>query len=234
MGQRYSIVGGNHEREIVLLKSFPCKYGKCSFCNYILDNSTDEEEIIAVNKCALAEVTGKVGVLEVVNSGSVFELPKTSIEDIKSLVIAKNIHTLYFEIYYGYKNKLQEIRDFFSGINIRFRMGLETFDNDFRINVYKKRFSLHEKDYQYLGKELFSVCLLVCVNGQTKEMIDNDIELGLKYFKSITINVFVNNDTAVTRDEELYQWFVAKYSYLQENPRVELLITNKELGVFEQ
>ena len=234
MGQRYSRVEGKHEREIVLLKSFPCKYGKCSFCNYIQDNSTDETEIIAVNHVALSEVTGAIGVLEVINSGSVFEIPQTTLEEIRSIVKEKNIHTLYFEIYYGYKNKLQEIRNLFQGIEIRFRMGLETFDDDFRVNIYKKRFRLREKDYQFLSKELYSVCLLVCVSGQTKEMIERDIELGLKYFKSITINIFVNNGTAVTRDDALCQWFVNTYSHLQEDPRVELLITNKELGVFEQ
>ena len=43
MGIRYSKIENKNKREIVLLKSFPCKYGKCKFCNYIEDNSTDEE-----------------------------------------------------------------------------------------------------------------------------------------------------------------------------------------------
>ncbi|MGL4904964.1 MAG: radical SAM protein, partial [Cetobacterium sp.] len=82
--------------------------------------------------------------------------------------------------------------------------------------------------------KLYSICLLICVKGQTKEMIKKDIELGLKYFKSITINIFINNGTIVERDEELVKWFVQEYSYLQEDSRVELLIDNKDLGVFEQ
>ena len=45
MGIRYNKIKDKHQREIVLLKSFPCKYGKCSFCNYIEDNSLNEEEI---------------------------------------------------------------------------------------------------------------------------------------------------------------------------------------------
>ena len=65
-------------------------------------------------------------------------------------------------------------------------------------------------------------------------MIDRDIELGLKYFKSITINIFINNGTEVKRDEELVKWFIQKYAHLQDDPRVELLIDNKDLGVFEQ
>jgi len=38
----------------------------------------------------------------------------------------------------------------------------------------------------------------------------------------------------VKRDNELVKWFVGKYSYLTEDDRVELLIDNKDLGVFEQ
>ncbi|MGL4652499.1 MAG: radical SAM protein [Cetobacterium sp.] len=234
MGIRYSKIENKNKREIVLLKGLPCKYGKCKFCNYIEDNSTDLDEIQKVNIETLEEVTGEFGALEVINSGSVFELPESTLEKIREVVLAKNIKLLYFEIYYGYKNRLNEIKEFFKGIDIRFRMGMETFDNDFRINSYGKNFKIGTTEIEDLSQKLYSVCLLICVKGQNKEMIDRDIELGLKYFKSITINIFINNGTEVQRDEELVKWFIKKYSHLQEDPRVELLIDNKDLGVFEQ
>lgn len=234
MGIRYNEIKEKHAREIVLLKSFPCKYGKCSFCNYIEDNSINETEIDKTNFPVLDMVTGKYGVLEVINSGSVFELTSKTLEKIKEVVTKKNIKVLYFEIYYGYHNRLQEIRNYFPNTEIRFRMGLETFDNDFRKNVYNKNFTLNENDLENLSKKLYSVCLLVCTKGQTKEMIDKDIKMGLKYFKNITINIFIDNGTPVKRDNELVKWFVGKYSSLQEDERVELLIDNKDLGVFEQ
>lgn len=234
MGIRYSKIENKNKREIVLLKSFPCKYGKCKFCNYIEDNSTDELEIDRVNLETLQEVTGEFGALEVINSGSVFELPIKTLERIREVVYNKNIKLLYFEIYYGYKNRLDEIREFFKGVDIRFRMGMETFDNNFRINSYGKNFKIDTPEIEELSKKLYSVCLLICVKGQTKEMIKKDIELGLKYFKSITVNIFINNGTEVERDEELVKWFVENYNQLQEDPRVELLIDNKDLGVFEQ
>lgn len=235
MGIRYNKIDEkNNKREIVLLKGYPCKYGKCSFCNYIEDNSTNESEIEKTNFETLEEVTGEYGALEVINSGSVFELPSSTLEKIREVVVEKSIKLIYFEIYYGYKKRLNEIRNFFKGIDIRFRMGMETFDNDFRINVYNKNFNITEKECEELGLDLYSVCLLICVKGQTKEMIERDIQLGLKYFKSITINIFINNGTVVERDEELVKWFVEKYKYLQDDERVELLIDNKDLGVFEQ
>lgn len=234
MGIRYNKITDKHQREIVLLKSFPCKYGKCSFCNYIEDNSLDEKEIDNVNMEVLKEITGEYGVLEVINSGSVFELTPKTLEEIKRVVIEKNIKVLYFEIYYGYIKRLEEIKKYFSGVEIRFRMGVETFDNEFRIKVYNKNFVMKEEEIAKVSKKLFSVCLLVCVKGQTREMIENDIEIALKNFKGVTINIFINNGTIIERDDELLKWFIEKYSYLTSDDRVELLLDNKDLGVFEQ
>ncbi|AVQ29380.1 radical SAM protein [Fusobacterium ulcerans] len=234
MGIRYNKITDKHQREIVLLKSFPCKYGKCSFCNYIEDNSLDEKEIDNVNMEVLKEITGEYGVLEVINSGSVFELTPKTLEKIKRVVIEKNIKVLYFEIYYGYIKRLEEIKKYFSGVEIRFRMGVETFDNEFRIKVYNKNFVMKEDEIAEVSKKLFSVCLLVCVKGQTREMIEKDIEIALKNFKGVTINIFINNGTIIERDDELVKWFIEKYSYLTSDDRVELLLDNKDLGVFEQ
>ena len=75
---------------------------------------------------------------------------------------------------------------------------------------------------------------LICTKGQTKAMIKSDIETALEYFKGVTINVFIDNGTIVKRDNELVKWFVENYSYLMDDDRVELLIDNKDLGVFEQ
>ncbi len=237
MGIRYSKVEGKFKREIVLLKSFPCIYGKCSFCNYIEDNSINEDEINSLNLEVLKEITGEFKILEVINSGSVFEIPKKTLEKIRNIVYEKNIEILYFEIYYTYISRLDEIINFFNEkkkIEIRFRMGMETFDNDFRVNIYNKNFIVNQKNLELLSEKLYSVCLLIATKGQTREMIKKDIELGLKYFKAITINVFVNNGTQIERDDELVSWFIDDMKHLFDNERIEILIDNKELGVFEQ
>ena len=237
MGVRYSKVEGKFQREIVLLKSFPCAYGKCSFCNYIEDNSTNEEEINKINLEVLKEITGEFGILEVINSGSVFEIPKKTLEKIREVVYKKDIKILYFEIFYSYLSRLNEIIDYFNEekkVEIRFRTGIESFDNDFRRKVYNKNIFLDKKKIKELSEKIYSVCLLIATQGQTKEMIKKAIELGLKYFKAITINIFVNNGTAVKRDVELVKWFVQDMKHLFNDDRVEILIDNKDLGVFEQ
>lgn len=73
---RYSEVTHKNKREIVLLKAAPCKWGRCKFCDYILDNSEDEESNIKINEEILNKVTGKYKVLEVINSGSVLNYLK--------------------------------------------------------------------------------------------------------------------------------------------------------------
>ena len=85
-----------------------------------------------------------------------------------------------------------------------------------------------------MSEKIYSVCLLIATKGQTQEMIRKDIEIGLKYFKAITVNVFDDNGTEVKSDPELVRWFEIEMRDLFDNDRVEILMNNRELGVFEQ
>lgn len=231
--QRYSVIENKIPREILLLKSLPCLYGKCSFCNYILDNSTNIDEIISTNTEIINMINGQYGVLEVINSGSVFEIPVQVLEDIKQKANDKNIHTIYFEVYYGYRKRLKEIIDFFPNQEIRFRIGVETFNDEFREKVYNKPFPTH--NIEEFSQNFYACCLLICVQGQTKEQILNDIKIALDNFKEITINVFIDNGTPVKRDPELVKWFVKDvYPKIKDLQNAEILIDNKDLGVYVQ
>ena len=225
---RYSKVINKNLREIVLLKALPFIWGKCAFCDYIDDNDDNIAEINKLNKEVLNNITGEFGVLEVINSGSCFEIPRESLEYIKKIVVEKKIKKLFLESHWCYKNRLQEMRDFF-GIEIIFKIGVETFDNSFRNLVLNKNANFKTVDEV---KESFqSVCLLVGIKGQTKEMIKRDINLVLENFKYATINVFINNTTDVKRDEELVQWFTDNFKYLEDYQYIEVLYNNTDFGV---
>ena len=225
---RYSKVINKNLREIVLLKALPCIWGKCAYCDYIDDNDDNIAEINKLNKEVLNNITGEFGVLEVINSGSCFEIPRESLEYIKKIVVEKKIKKLFLESHWCYKNRLQEMRDFF-GIEIIFKIGVETFDNSFRNLVLNKNANFKTVDEV---KESFqSVCLLVGIKGQTKEMIKRDINLVLENFKYATINVFINNTTDVKRDEELVQWFTDNFKYLEDYQYIEVLYNNTDFGV---
>lgn len=226
--ERYSRITNKNQREIVLLRGFPCAWGKCTFCDYIADNGRDEAELVRVNREILSHVTGEFGVLECINSGSCFELPKETLLEIKEIVQEKGIRRLFFEAHWIYRNRLQEMRDFF-GIPITYKIGVETFNNSFRENVLHKHadFESAEEVAAYFD----SPCLMVGIQGQTKEMIARDIELLKKHFQLGTVNVYNNNTTSIRRDEELVAWFMKEYCYLLDDPQVEVLYEITDFGV---
>lgn len=225
---RYNKISNKNCREIVLLKAFPCAWGKCRFCDYIDDNSRDEEEMDRLNKEVLSQVTGEYGVLEVINSGSCFELPKSTLEEIKRVIEEKKIRKLFFESHWMYRKKLQEMRELM-GVEIVYKIGVESFDNSFRQGYLNKH-----ADFQTpaeVSAYFDSPCLMVGIKGQTKEMIASDIRTLKQYFKLGTVNVFTNNTTDVKRDDELVEWFMKEYAWLLEDPSVEVLYENTDFGV---
>lgn len=226
--ERYSKIDKKDKREIVLLKGYPCVWGRCTFCDYIEDNSDNLDEMIKTNKETLSKVTGEYGKLEVINSGSVFELPPETLIDIKKTVDEKNIKTLVFEVYYNYRLRLPEIRDFFGGINVEFKTGIETFDEYFRNAVLKK--GIIFEDENEVRTYFDTICLLVGMLGQTKESIKEDLEKS-KIFKRVCVNVFTENSTVVKPDSELISWFKEEYSHLEEDDKYDILWNNTDFGV---
>ena len=100
--ERYAVIHTVMPREFVLLQGTGCSWKRCTFCDYHGDLS---DEPFAVNREVLAQVQGVYGVLDVINSGSAMELDPLTIKMIKEVVKQKNIHTLWFEAHYMYKNK---------------------------------------------------------------------------------------------------------------------------------
>lgn len=232
---RYSKIDNKNKREVVLLKGLPCDYGKCAFCNYILDNSTDVREINRVNFEVLKNITGEYGVLEVINSGSIFEIPTESLERIREIILEKNIKILYCEAYFGYVNRLNEIREYFNMCEIRFMIGIETFDNEYRIKTLKKNFYLTDRIFNKIKEEYNTALLMICTQGQTKEQILEDIRIASENFKEVTISVFVDNGTAIKRDNSLVNWFIEEIYYkIKDDIKYDILIDNKDLGVYVQ
>ncbi|MCD8543267.1 MAG: hypothetical protein LRY69_07945 [Gammaproteobacteria bacterium] len=66
-----------------------------------------------INSKIIEQITGEFGVVEIINSGSVFELPVFVLESIRSAVNHHRVHTLYFEAFYAYHKRLDEMRIFF-------------------------------------------------------------------------------------------------------------------------
>ena len=226
--ERYSHILEKDKREIVLLKSRPCIWGKCSFCDYIEDNNVNQNENKKINDEVLNNVTGQYGVLEVINSGSFFELPDETIERINKIIVEKKIKRLYIEAHYLYKKKIKALREKFK-IEIIVKTGIETFNDEMRNNVLNK--NVHFDKIEEILEDFDSPCLMVGIQGQTKEMIRKDIEILTKYFDHGTINIYRNNSTPIKRDEELIKWFDKEYHDLKNNSKYDYLGIPTDFGV---
>jgi len=226
--ERYGIIDKKQKREIVLLKGRPCFWGKCAFCDYIADNSTDEAEIEGINRKVLDEVTGRFKALEVINSGNVFELTEATKCRIKEVCFKKDIERLYFESHWAYHKRLDEIRNYFS-IPIVFKCGIETFDHHFRNEVLKK--GAYFDDPKEVARYMDSICILVGIKGQTKDMIRRDIDILERYFQYGCVNIYSPNTTDIKLDNELISWFKEEYDYLNQSEKIDVLWNNTDFGV---
>ena len=74
---------------------------------------------------------------------------------------------------------------------------------------------------------------MVGIQGQSKEMIDRDMEYLQKYFEYGCVNMYVNNTTKIKEDPQLAAWFREKYAYLEADPKIEVLWNNTDFGVGE-
>lgn len=228
--KRYSTIDKKIKREIVLLKARSCRWGKCRFCDYIDDNEKDLGKIDKINEKVLAKVTGKYGILEVIDSASFFELTDYSKNLIKDIADKKNIKIIFFEAHWMYRNRLDEIRNFYKNQKIIIKTGVESFDNDFRENFLNKGADF--KDYKEVLKYFDSACIMVGIKGQTKEMIDRDIEILENHFKHGTVNVFNNNKSPIKRDDDLVRYFLKKHhKRLINNPNIDYLYNITDFGV---
>ena len=225
--ERYALIHTVLPREFVLLQGTGCRWKRCTFCDYHGDVSN---EPYAVNREVLAQVQGVYGVLDVINSGSAMELDPLTINMIKEVVKEKEIHTLWFEAHYMYKNQLSKFAEQFEGVEVKFRCGIESFDAALRSQWKKgvKDDVMPEDVANYFQ----GVCLLCCTEGDSQERILRDIALAKAYFEYASVNVFCENSTAVKRDEELVKWFVdVVYPQLQQSDKIEVLVENTDLGV---
>lgn len=227
--KRYAQITRKIPREIVLLKGRPCIWSRCTFCDYIDDNTTDDAEIERVAEEVLPQVTGRFGRLEVINSGSIQELTEPVRERIRDTIHQTGITELICESYWAYRKQLTAVREFF-GIPTRIKIGVETFDDHLRNDVLNKAMPFTSP--QEVAALTDTICLLVGFRGQTPETIQRDVDVMLRLFKYGCVNLFTpNTKSAGLMDENVKAWFRETYAWLDDYPTVEVLWENTDYGV---
>ena len=224
---RYSLIDTKMPREFLLLQGRGCRWHRCTFCNYHEDTS---ESPFHINKECLERVTGRYGVLDIINSGSAMEIDEDTLDLIAHVVREKKIETLWFEAHYMYRHRLADFARRFAPAQVKFRCGIESFAPQLREEWNKGvPSSVTPAD---VARYFNGVCLLCCTVGDSRERILNDIATADKYFEYFSVNLFCNNGTAIQRDEALAAWFIDEvYPKIKDNPKIEVLINNTDLGV---
>lgn len=228
--ERYSVIKEKNPREIILLRGRGCAYKKCSFCDYHTDSGADCRENFEINKAVLERVSGKYKNIEIINSGSVFELDGETLKLIKRVCREKGITTIHFESHYIYKDRIARLRKDFGDFDLKMKLGLETFDYDFREKVLKK--GIDEASPEIIAQGFDEANFLFGISGQTEAGMQKDIELGLKHFERICINIMCKNSTAVMPDTDVIEKFKKHlYPVYKDNDRVDILLNNTDFGV---
>lgn len=231
---RYSVITEKNPREIVLLRGRGCRYRRCTFCDYHEDASCDENANLKINAEALGHVTGQYGCLEIVNSGSFCELDSSTMKAIMAVCSTRYISTIHFECHWLYRRHIPALKEMFAaiGVNVKMKIGVETFDTKYREEIMKK--GIRETDPSRIAEEFNECCLLFGLPGQTAESMKSDIETGLRYFERICINIMVENSAPLQPSTQVRQIFMTEiYPLYKENSRIDILLNNTDFGVGE-
>ena len=228
--ERYNKITEKRKREIVLLIGKGCVYKKCTFCDYHLDKCSDSKQCFELNRSVLENVTGEFGELEVINSGSVFELDQNTLSLIQSICRRKNISVIHFESHYLYRHKIPSLRRDFSDFTLKMKLGLETFDSGLRENLLKKGIS--DTDPKIISESFDEANFLFGIAGQSAASMENDIKTGLANFERICINIMCPNSTPIAPDKKVIEAFMTElYPKYRDNRRIDILISNTDFGV---
>lgn len=229
---RYNVINNKAKREVVLLRGSGCVYRKCTFCDYHLDSCKIDDANFALNKEVLDKVSGIYGNLEVINSGSVFELDEDTLEYIKKVCKEKGIKTLHFEAHWLYRNRIPALRKAFKDFDVKMKLGLETFDYRLREDILCK--GIAESNPYTIAAGFDEVNLLFGLSVQSAQSMERDITLALENFERVCVNIMCDNSTAVKPDKrvisEFMQYIYPKYI---DNCRVDILVNNTDFGVGE-
>lgn len=228
---RYSLINEKHKREIVLLVGSGCSWKRCRFCDYHLDFQGDKDKRREINKKVLDKVTGIYGVLEVINSGSFMELEE-SIEDIIEISTSKKIEKIELEAHWSRREEIEKWREKFkkSKIEISVKIGIETFDYEFRESYLMK--GIPDISPKEIRKYFDDCCLLFGIPGQTKESMEQDIKIAKKYFKRVCVNIMQDNKMPIKRDKRVVDIFKNEiYHSIKDDIDVDVLLENTAFGV---
>ena len=127
---------------ILILKGFPCSWGKCIFCPFILDQSTNVRDVMLTNRELIKRAIRIVDVkgyrrVAVFNGGSFHELPFDTIEKLSKLA-RDRIFEIEERPEFVTFNSIKFILGMYDLEKLVIRIGFEVIDEKIRNNYLRK------------------------------------------------------------------------------------------------
>lgn len=214
--QRYGCVDdGIRPREVVLLRSMACSWGQCTFCDYCEDNVPSVALATHENRKVLQQVTGKHGVLQVIDSASWTELPMRTIQDIIWICNHLHIRHVIFEGHWMFRDDIATTRKLFNMNDIRteYIIGLETTSARRRLKLNK---GMPDVPLYQIKSHGFNWANLM-YGDTTSPKVDKflqEVQDAADVFDYVNISIFTDNPVAagngLFREQEdveaFYKW----------------------------
>ena len=206
---RYAVINEKNPREIVMLRGQGCSWRKCRFCDYHLDFSPDSGANFALNR-EQADTVARID----------------------TVCRRCNIRQVHFECHWRHREAIAPFRRRFgaSGVELKIKTGVETFDSLFRESYLAK--GIDASSPEEIAAYFDEVCLLQGIPGQTAESMDGDIQTGLTCFERVCVNIMQENKKPVKPDPRVIETFTREvYPKYKGNDRVDILMENTAFGV---
>jgi len=129
-------------RLVVILKGFPCSWGRCSFCPFALEQSFNLREIIETNRrivedaVKIAESEGYERVA-VFNGSSFHELLYDTVERLRPLARGR-VFEVEERSEYVTRESIEALLSYYSPRRLVIRIGFEVFDERIREELLRK------------------------------------------------------------------------------------------------
>jgi uncharacterized Fe-S cluster-containing MiaB family protein len=129
-------------RLVVILRGFPCSYGKCTFCPFAIEQSVSPSVILRDNRRIISQAIKEKEDynperIAVFNGGSFHELPYDTVERLRPLATG-----VVFEVEerseYVTLESLRALLDYYKPERLIVRIGFESFDEEIREEVLRK------------------------------------------------------------------------------------------------
>ncbi len=205
-------------KEMIILKGYPCIHKMCVFCTLHFDNSRDTGLMLKINKTILDKIKADKGILEIYNSGSIFELPAATLFALRSKIREKSTQKIITEAHWAYREFFEDMKKFLGAKEAVIKIGVETFNNNLREKIMKKGMGCVAP--RKIRSFTNGINLLVGFRGQTKEIVRKDIDIACRYFEYADINIL--DEKYVPRkgivDYKIINWFLKEFGYLGKKP----------------